>query len=429
MPVLTRNDIETAAFRIAAGVALLHAHDDAFFNRQPGVDIGQHAVAAGISLVAGIAAILAFPRLRPGVRAAISLIFGVFAIVNGALHVRHVTLEGAAASDYTGIAAFAAGIVLVAVGIAIPFLHRREGAATRRRRWVNRLTAVAAGLLIAYMVVFPVGAAVVVTHKYREPIGDPPSAAYRPVSFNTSDGLQLSGWYRPSRNRAAVIVVHGGGGDRTGAIRHADLLARHGYGVLIYDARGRGESEGSPVSFGWDWSKDVTGALGYLRERRDVDVERIGGLGLSTGADVLIEVAARDRNLRAVVSDGATARSFADYRNLDGLDEAAPLYVTLYTAARLLSGSSPSKPLEELVADVSPTPLLLIATGGSLPTELDFNRIYADAAREPIELWDLPNVDHAAAIRERPEEYERRVIGLFDEALQPSNSHVAHAAG
>ena len=279
------------------------------------------------------------------------------------------------------------------------------------------------------MVVFPVGAAVVVTHNYREPIGDPPSAAYRPVSFNTSDGLQLSGWYRPSRNRAAVIVVHGGGGDRTGAIRHADLLARHGYGVLIYDARGRGESEGSPVSFGWDWSKDVAGALGYLRERRDVDVERIGGLGLSTGADVLIEVAARDRNLRAVVSDGATARSFADYRNLDGLDEAAPFYVTLYTAARLLSGSSPSKPLEELVADVSPTPLLLIATGGSLPTELDFNRIYADAAREPIELWDLPNVDHAAAIRERPEEYERRVIGLFDEALQPSNSHVARAAG
>ena len=140
-------------------------------------------------------------------------------------------------------------------------------------------------------------------------------------------------------------------------------------------------------------------------------------LGLSTGADVLIEVAAEHRGLRAVVADGATAGSFADYRNLDGLDEAAPFYATLYTAARVLSGESPGRPLKELVAEVSPTPLLLVATGGSLAAEIDFNRIYAEAAREPVELWELPEVDHTAAIRERPAEYERRVVGFLDAAL------------
>jgi hypothetical protein len=45
------------------------------------------------------------------------------------------------------------------------------------------------------------------------------------------------------------------------------------------------------------------------------------------------------------------------------------------------------------------------------------NRIYAEAACEPVEFWDLPDVNHTAAIRERPDEYERRVIGFFDEAL------------
>jgi hypothetical protein len=45
-----------------------------------------------------------------------------------------------------------------------------------------------------------------------------------------------AGWYRPSRNGAAVLLVHGGGGDRSGPLRHARMLARHGDGVLLYDA-------------------------------------------------------------------------------------------------------------------------------------------------------------------------------------------------
>lgn len=408
---------ETTAFRAATAVAILHALDDAFLNRQPGVDLDQHALAAVISLAAGTGAVVAFPRLRPGFRAAISFMFGVLAIVNGALHVRHISLDGAAASDYTGVLALAAGVVLVLLGLAIPFLHHGEGARTRARRWVYRLVAVVAGALAVYVFLFPTSLAIIQTHKYREPIGSPPSAAYQTVSFTSSDGLELSGWYHPSRNRAAIIVIHGGGGDRTGAVRHAELLARHGFGALVYDSRGRGESEGSPVGFGWGWPKDVAGALAFLRERPDVDPERIGGLGLSRGADVLIQVAAEDRDLKAVVADGATGGSFADYRNLGEEAEGAPFYLTMYTAARVFSGSSPGEPLKELVARISPTPLLLISTGGSLPAERDFNRIYAKAAREPVELWDLPEVNHTAAIRERPEEYQRRVVRFFDNAL------------
>ena len=41
----------------------------------------------------------------------------------------------------------------------------------------------------------------------------------------------------------------------------------------------------------------------------------------------------------------------------------------------------------------------------------------ADAAREPVELWEFPTVHHTAAIRERSAEYERRVAGHFDRAL------------
>jgi alpha/beta superfamily hydrolase len=411
---------ETIVFRAATAVALLHALDDAFLNRQPGVGAGQHALAALLALVLGVAAIAFFPRLRPGLRAGIALVFGVLAIVNGALHVAHIANVEAAASDPTGVLALAAGIVLVVLGLAIPYVHRGEGAASTRRRWAYRVVAVLGGVAVLYVLVFPTGTAIVVTHKHREPIGDPPGPTYESVSFRSSDGLRLSGWYVPSKNRAAVVLVHGGGGDRTGAVRHARLLARHGYGVLLYDSRGRGESEGSPNAFGWGWPKDVAGALAFLGGRPGVDANRIGGLGLSTGADVLIEVAAGRRELKAVVADGATAASFADYRNLVGLDVAAPFFVTMYTAARVLSGSVPGEPLEELVARISPTPLLLIAAGKGVAQERDFNRLYAAAAREPVELWDLPEVHHTAAVRERSREYEQRVVGFFDRALTPS---------
>ena len=409
---------EAVAFRGATVIALVHALDDAFLNRQPGVPLDQHALAAAISLTAGVAAIVAFPRLRPGLRAALALVFGVLAIANGVLHVVHIAKDGPAHSDLTGALALVAGVVLVLLGLAIPFLHRGERAATRRRRWVNRVVALVLGFLVLYALVYPTTLAVIVTHKYREPIGAPPSDAYRDVTFESSDGLDLSGWYVPSKNGAAVVVVHGGGSDRTGAVRHAELLVRHGYGVLVYDSRGRGESEGSTTGApGWGWENDVAGALDFLRERRDVDPDRIGGLGLSTGAHVLVEVAAERRELRAVVADGTTARSFADYRKLVGLDVAAPYWWTLYTAARVFSGSSPGEPLVDLVRRVAPTPLLLIAAGRGIPKERHVNRIYAEAALEPVELWDLPDVGHTAAIRERPEEYERRVVGFFDRAL------------
>ena len=183
-----------------------------------------------------------------------------------------------------------------------------------------------------------------------------------------------------------------------------------GLGVAI-PFRHRGERARS-----WGgWERDVAGVLAFLRERPEVDRERLGGLGLSTGADVLTELAPERRNLRVVVADGATGRSIGDYVVREGRRQRRPLLVVDVHGARVLSGASPGPSLGDLVARISPTPLLLVSTGRGLERELD--RLYAKAAREPAKLWDLPDVGHTAAIRERPVEYERRVVGLFERAL------------
>ena len=236
---------ETAVFAVAIAVWLVHVLDDAFVHREPGVGPGQHAARGGG---------LPGPRRRRGLRLPVAAPRGALRASpassppsrpsDGALHAKHVAAASAGASDVTGVLALAAGVVLIGLAAAVLWLHRGEGKASGRRRWAYRIAAVPVALLLALYTVVPIGTAITETHKYREPIGAPPSADYREVAFDASDGVHLSGWYRPTRNGATLLVLHGGGGDRTGAVAHARLLARHGYGVLLYDARGRGRERG-----------------------------------------------------------------------------------------------------------------------------------------------------------------------------------------
>ena len=409
-----RRSREALVFSGAIAGALLHALDDAFFHRQPGVGLSQHALAAVLSLILGLGAVYVFPSLRPALRSAIAVLFGSLATVNGMLHVKHIADSGAAASDLTGVLAAAAGVALVGLAIAIPWLHRGEGPAGPRRRWAYRLLAVPVGLLAFVYTVVPMSIALTETHKYREPIGSPPSADYREVGFEASDGVDISGWYRPTQNGATIIVVHGGGGDRTGAVAHAKLLVRHGYGVLLHDARGRGKSEGVQNSYGWGWPKDIAGAIRFLKTRDEVDPERIGALGLSTGADVVIQGAAQGKDLKAVVADGTYAGSFEDGERIRGFSAITPFMALEFATVGVTSGTTPGPVIEDMMKRIT-SPLLLVAAG---PPEKDAGEVYDRAAGDrPVDVWYLPEAGHTAAIRQAAPEYERRITAFFDAAL------------
>jgi len=408
-----RRSREALIFSAATAVALVHALDDAFLSRGPGVGLGQHALLAALTLILGLGAISLYSSMRPGLRSAVSFYFGALATVNGTMHVKHITGEGAAAGDITGALAVAAGLVLVALAIAIPWMHRGEGASGTGRRWTYRLLAVPVGLLAFLYTVIPMGMAITETHKFREPIGAPPSADYREVSFEATDGVKLSAWYRPTRNGATLLVVHGGGGDRTGAVAHAKLLVRHGYGVLLHDARGRGKSEGVQNSYGWGWDKDIAGAIAFLKARDEVDPERLGGLGLSTGADALVQVAGQRKDLKAVVAEGTAAEALEDWIRFQGITALTPFLAAEFATVQATSGATPGPALEDSIKRVT-TPLMLI----SGDPEKEWGELYDRAAGDrPVEHWHLPGVGHTAALREARPAYEQRVTAFFDDAL------------
>jgi uncharacterized protein len=85
-------------------------------------------------------------------------------------------------------------------------------------------------------------------------------------------------------------------------------------------------------------------------------------------------------------------------------------------AIAVSSNHAPPANLKELAAKVN-QPMLLIAAPASGHGE-KLNRGYHAAAGANSTLWEIPESAHVGGLKARPEEYERRVVGFFDEALR-----------
>ena len=206
-----------------------------------------------------------YARLRPGLRAFWCLAVGVAPAADAALHVASAMSGVGPAPDVTGLAIVASGASLPALAVVVPFVHRAE--ARRRGRWRRRGLTALALLTFIPLVALPWGGAVVQTHAMPEAPPPRPDPAYRDVVLLTEDGVELSGWYRPSSSGAAVVLVPSAGGTRTTVLSQARMLSRHGYGVLVYDSRGSGASSGMRNAYGWTWTADVRAAVRYMADQ------------------------------------------------------------------------------------------------------------------------------------------------------------------
>jgi len=262
--------------------------------------------------------------------------------------------------------------------------------------------------------VFPLAISYVVTHASRAivPAADL-GAPYENVEFTTADGLRLRGWYIRSRNGAAVISFPG----RASSQQPAKLLARHGYGVLLFDRRGEGESEGDPNLFGWEGERDVHAAVRFLQGRPDVDPDRIGGIGLSVGGEMMIAAAAESTALKAIVSEGGSGRSVRGIVANPGTTWQEVIGNGIATAGTaVFSNNRPPVDLRSLVPKISGAVFFVYGERGQ-PTEEPANRAFYDAAHAPRQLWEVPGSGHIGGTEARPLEYERRIVGFFDRTL------------
>ena len=406
-----RDEVNVA--RLAIGVVALHVVDDNFLQPNPGTTAGDHPVSGLVPLALLVAAAVFYGRLRAGARAVIALFAGYFGVLGG-IEALHYTREvGPPGDDYTGILSLVAGLVLLGVGGLTLWRSRRRDDRLWWRYGRRALIGVGA-VVVAGVFLFPFSIGYIVTHASRAtvPAADL-GAPFEEVEFTTNDGLRLRGWYIRSRNGAAVISFPG----RASSQKRAKLLARHGYGVLVFDRRGEGESEGDPNLFGWEGERDVHAAVELLRYRPEVDPDRIGGIGLSVGGEMMIAAAAESDALRAIVSEGASARSVRDIVANPGTTWSDVLGNGVATlATSLFSNALPPADLESLVPKISGAVLFVYGENGQ-PAEEPANRAFYAVAHEPRELWEVPGSGHIGGTEARPREYERRVVAFFDRYL------------
>ena len=406
-----RDEVNVA--RLAIGVVALHVVDDNFLQPNPGTTAGDHPVSGLVPLALLVAAAVFYGRLRAGARAVIALFAGYFGVLGGSEALHYTREVGPSGDDYTGILSLLAGLVLLGVGGLTLWRSRRRD----DRLWwryVRRALIGVGAVVVAGVFLFPFSIGYIVTHASRAtvPAADL-GAPFEEVEFTTNDGLRLKGWYIRSRNGAAVISFPG----RASSQKRAKLLARHGYGVLVFDRRGEGESEGDPNLFGWEGERDVHAAVEFLRNRPEVDPDRIGGIGLSVGGEMMIAAAAESDALRAIVSEGASARSVRDIVANPGTTWSEVLGNGVATlATSLFSNALPPADLKSLVPKISGAVLFVYGENGQ-PAEEPANRAFYAVAHEPRELWEVPGSGHIGGTEARPREYEQRVVAFFDRYL------------
>ena len=402
--------MDVTVFRGATAVIGLHACVDAFVVPEPGTGARDHLGRGLVTLGLLALSAAAYPSLRQGGRAALAGVFGVLAAVGGGLAIADTRAGGVRGEDWSGFALVGVGPVLVALALTLLWRSRKAG----RLRWLRRGGLVVGATVGAYWLVAPIAVALVATHRPRADVQ--PAALGRPyerVVITTRDGLKLAAWYVRSRNGAAVVSYP----TRQGKLPQARMLTRHGYGVLLLDARGYDGSQGDPNAFGWDGAKDVDAGVAWLRRQPDVRQGRIGGIGFSVGGEVMLQAAANNPALRAVVSEGAGSRSFREEllygsRGWSSLPEA----LVQTGALAVLAWQPPPPSLRDVVAAVAPRKVFLIYAGRGGGGE-DLNPSYAAAARAPVLLWRVPEARHVGALQARPREYEQRVVAFFDRAL------------
>ncbi len=158
----------------------------------------------------------------------------------------------------------------------------------------------------------------------------------RDIEFD-AEGLTLRGWlYLPeniSTPVPAIVMALGFSCVKEMFLdKYADIFADAGFGVLVYDNRNFGDSDGQPRQEvdPWGQIRDYRHAITYASSLPEVDENRIGIWGTSyTGGHVLI-VGAIDKRVRCVVSQvpvvsgyGNTHQAIAEDRLPEVLDRFA----------------------------------------------------------------------------------------------------------
>jgi pimeloyl-ACP methyl ester carboxylesterase len=244
--------------------------------------------------------------------------------------------------------------------------------------------------------------------------------ALEAVTYSVGGDVKVAGWYIPSRQGAAIVFVHGQPGTRDDLLPEAEAVAAAGYGALLIDLPGHGESTGT-ATWGKSARKAVVRGLDYLARRCDVSKARLGVFGFSYGSSLVAHVAALDRRIRALVLAGSftSARAQIEYAygSFGPLSIAPAIWGATWDGLELDDLRT-----RDVVPSVAPTPILFLAGSADIVVPARMTRDVFEHAREPKEYLSIEGAGHGNYGDVAGRRYFEQVVAFFDQHLAPGAS-------
>jgi len=248
--------------------------------------------------------------------------------------------------------------------------------------------------------------------------------AYDDVSFQSRDGLTLKGWFLPGQNEQVIIVIHGGFqnriDDNVDTLALARALVGKGYSVLLFDLRGRGESEGRGISLSYI-DEDIGGAVDFVKSR-GFGVADTCILGFCSGAAMVSTYGSRNQ-VGALILDGCfldcgtMVRRQAQSINIPGFF--VPFFMPgglVFT--RLLYGYHRIDPIDIIPLVKSPV-LFLHEEKDEFTTMPETRKLYEAANNPANEIMEFSGSLHSHGFRDHPQEYIDRVDNFLKKLRRP----------
>lgn len=244
---------------------------------------------------------------------------------------------------------------------------------------------------------------------------------FEDVEVTNGDGMKLVGWFIPSENGAVIMMQHGYKATRKEMLNEAQMLHKHGYGILITTVRAHDYSEGEFISLGINEMSDMEAWYQYLISRDEIDPNKIGILGNSYGGMLAIQYASQNENIKAIVANCAFS-SMSDtvstsVKHFTGLPEFPFVPLIVFWAERDTGIKMEEIDTTKWIPLISPRPVFLMQGGADTVISPSSGQILYDAANEPKELWFDAELGHVDFDSERAEEYETRVVKFFEKYL------------
>jgi uncharacterized protein len=259
-----------------------------------------------------------------------------------------------------------------------------------------------------------------------------------PISFNLTfedvaftsrvDKLLLKGWYLPGTNDSVIVIVHGGFqnrvDDNVDTLALARDLVSQGFNLLLFDMRGRGDSEGQGLSLS-NTDRDIGGAIDYLNSR-GYTTQHIGLMGFCSGA-ASVAIFASQEQVQAIVLDGCFARVKSIFKAQAALAGIPGYLVDIFSPGVFLMGKvfydyEIVNPIDVIQAVACPILFIHEECDETIPIE-DVQQLLQASCNPANALWEVPDAKHSQGYRVLPSEYIEKVSSFFFKQFEVIKSY------